>query len=94
MRTPDEVLKAKKRDPHAPPIVCISHSKGRTYCGREVDFSECTFTDAAYAIKHYMNSTTLRACPDCVDCAGPIVMTWRDSALEPLATRGLEKSKP
>lgn len=68
------------------PEACIRQEHQFTWCGREAYNNEYLFNDAAHAVKHYTNGTSLRACQYCVERAAPKVTMGHDS---PLATRGL-----
>jgi hypothetical protein len=82
-------VKEKKKEKKVPEA-CIQQVRSVSYCGRDLPDNEVVFTDATYAVAHYTHSTTLRACPVCVDYVKEL-MGMRTSQLEPMATRGLKK---
>jgi len=74
------------------PTVCILKSTDTTYCDRDIDeCHEYVFHDAAHAIKHYTDSTTMKACPECVHWAQSKLFNTNN--LTPLATRGLRNDR-
>jgi hypothetical protein len=85
--------KKDKAKPPGQPTACIRKGQRTSYCGRDVDESqEFMFTDAGYAVKHYRNSKTIKACPDCItECERAGVGNTK--YLAPMATREKENNK-
>ena len=71
-----------------PPTSCIARDNHYALCGRGINMDyEHAFHDAAYAVRHYADSTVIRACDACV-------RTWRNenpsTESGSMATRGIK----
>ena len=82
-----------KPKPPLLPRACIRKQENKSYCGRDlIEKHEFMFVDAAYAVKHYSNSTVIRACEDCVREAEKAGVASQQF-MAPMATRQKENDK-